>query len=137
MKKVKYYPQRSLRSNEKKLKQLGMHLGTASGKLKKSLMFSMVKELNRDVCFKCGKLIESENDFSIEHKVPYLDSEDPIRLFFDINNIAFSHLKCNIGSGRKRLSTHGKTSTYNRGCRCDSCTHSNKIKSRSRRLKIS
>lgn len=33
--------------------------------------------------------------------MPWLDSDNPISNFFDLNNIAFSHLKCNIADRRR------------------------------------
>lgn len=84
-----------LNGNAKKKAQLGMALGTASGRLKKSIMFSLIVKLGENVCFQCGTEIETEQELSIEHKVPWLDSYDPIGLFFDLENISFSHLTCN------------------------------------------
>ena len=90
-----------MNGNDKKVEQLGMPFGTASGILKKSIMFSMMQLLELDMCFQCGMKIESVNDLSIEHKIPWLDSENPKELFFSLDNIAFSHLKCNVGAVRK------------------------------------
>lgn len=39
--------------------------------------------------------------FSIEHLVPWLDSNNPIELYFDLDNISFSHLSCNIKAARR------------------------------------
>jgi hypothetical protein len=83
-------------SNYKKSSQLGLSFGKANGILKKSLLFYFVKKCGVDTCYRCNKKIEKIDDLSIEHKVPWLDSEDPKKLFFDINNISFSHLHCNI-----------------------------------------
>ena len=86
--------------SEKKTAQLGMPYGTASHKLRKIIIFSLVVKLGENFCFRCGKKIESEKDLSIEHKTPWLDSENPTELFFDLQNIAFSHLGRNSGSAR-------------------------------------
>lgn len=83
------------KSNDKKSKLLGMPVGTASGRLKKELMYSLVKELNKHFCYRCNNTIESAADMSIDHKEPWLSAEDPIISFFDLNNVAFSHLSCN------------------------------------------
>lgn len=48
-----------------------------------------------------SKKIETVKELSIEQKTPWLDSENPVSVFFDLNNIAFSHLKCNIADRRK------------------------------------
>lgn len=87
-------------SLKKKQEQLGMPLGTASAKLRKSILFSLLKETGKNICYQCGRVIENEDELSIEHKVPYLDSDNPKELFFSLDNIAFSHLRCNIGAAR-------------------------------------
>lgn len=83
-------------SNKKKGAQLGIAWGTASHRLRKSIMFKYVVLAGEDDCFQCGGKIESVNELSIEHKEPWLDTEDPVGLFYDLNNIAFSHLECNV-----------------------------------------
>lgn len=45
-------------------------------------------------------MMEREN-FSIEHKTPWLDSENPLELYFSLENIDFSHHVCNIKAARK------------------------------------
>jgi hypothetical protein len=87
--------------NRKKGSQLGMPLGTAYAKLRKSILFKLVQQTGQDLCFQCGEKIKSIDDLSIEHKKPWLDN-DPA-LFWNLENIAFSHLNCNIGAARKPL----------------------------------
>lgn len=108
-------------NSQKKSDQLGMPIGTASNRLRKSIIFMFLKELNKNFCFQCGKEIKSEKELSIEHKIPYLDSQDPKKLFFDLDNIGFSHLNCNIGARRSRPLSHPSITSYNRGCRCNEC----------------
>jgi hypothetical protein len=116
-------------SNKKKYDQLGMPFGTAGAKLRKTIIFDLIVKCGLDVCFQCGRKIERVEDFSIEHKQPWLDSENPVGMFFDLNNIAFSHLSCNVGAARsgmaKRPMRHGDHVTYKRGCRCDECRAAN------------
>lgn len=109
-------------NNDKKTAQLGMPIGTASNKLKKEVLFSLLKKLGEDVCFQCNEKIENSDSLSIEHKIPYLDSDDPKKLFFDLDNISFSHLTCNV-SARRTTTTlaHPSINSYNRGCRCEEC----------------
>lgn len=108
-----------------------MPVGTASGRLKKSIIFSFLKRLNENYCFQCGLEIETENELSVEHKIPYLDSENPVELFFSLDNIGFSHLSCNIGAARQtKILTHPSTQSYMRGCRCIDCTKLNTEKTR-------
>ena len=88
-------------SNKKKSEQLGMSFGKASHRLRKQVLFQLVQELCWDTCYRCGSQIETVDELSIEHIVPWLDSENPVELFFDLDNISFSHIKCNIACGRK------------------------------------
>jgi 5-methylcytosine-specific restriction endonuclease McrA len=87
-------------SNKKDL-QLGMTYGKASHRLKKNILYSLAVKLEIHKCFQCGKLIETPEELSVEHKIPWLDSEDPKKLFFSLENIAFSHLICNSLASRK------------------------------------
>lgn len=80
-------------SNSAKAKTLGMPHGTAAHRLRKSIMFKYVTMAGDNYCFKCGSEIESVDDLSIEHKIPWEGvSAD---LFFDLDNVAFSHTRCN------------------------------------------
>lgn len=88
-------------SRKKKDEQLGMPLGTASAKLRKSILFSLLRESHKNVCYQCGRIIDEEDELSIEHKIPWLDSDNPKELFFNLENIAFSHLSCNISAARQ------------------------------------
>ena len=58
----------SKKGNEKKSKQLGMPYGTASNRLRKSIMFAMMVDTGKDGCYQCGYKIEDIDNFSIEHK---------------------------------------------------------------------
>jgi hypothetical protein len=80
--------------SERRANQLGMSYGTASGRLRKMILFDVLRKHSENKCFKCGELIESEKDLSIEHKQPW-ENKNP-DLFWDLNNIAFSHMCCNI-----------------------------------------
>lgn len=79
--------------------QIGRPIGTAQHHLRRLIMFDLVKRLNLDTCFRCNAKIENVSQLSIEHKEPWLDN-DP-KLFWDLDNIAFSHLSCNIKAARK------------------------------------
>lgn len=105
--------------NKKKNEQLGMPAGTATARLKKLLMFSLVKECNKDICYRCGKKIEDVDNFSIEHKTPWLNAENPVATFFDLDNIAYSHLNCNISAASKDIENIKKVcqESYKRGAR--------------------
>jgi hypothetical protein len=85
-------------SNEKKTQQLGMSFSKASGRLKKMYLLRLLQRLGEDDCFRCGGKIENVDDLSIEHKEPWLDRD--VALFWDLENIAHSHLSCNSSAGR-------------------------------------
>jgi hypothetical protein len=94
--------ERDGRSNKTKAELLGMPHGTACARLRKMILFKFVKQLNLDICFQCNLKIEDEKQLSIEHKIPW--QQNPT-LFWDLDNIAFSHLGCNIkaADSSKRL----------------------------------
>lgn len=83
---------------KKKAHQLGMNPSTASHRLVKDLLFRFVI-LAGHKCHRCGEEL-NRADFSIDHKVPWRNSDNPIGLFFDLDNIAFSHLSCNVSVGQ-------------------------------------
>ena len=114
--------------------QLGMPFGTAQNKLRKAIMFQMIQRVSLDVCFQCGKKIETIDELSIEHKIPWMNSYNPIKLFFDLDNIAFSHLRCNcaqaihptpLSKGRLK---HPSLFAYQRGCKCPECKEINQVR---------
>lgn len=100
-----------------------MNPSTASGRLVKDILWSLIVKTEQDTCCKCGEPMKRE-DFSIEHVEPWLDSDDPIGKFFDLNNISFSHLSCNVAD--KRTGTRVRAgcpshTAYGSGCRCEPC----------------
>lgn len=113
-------------TNAKKSQQLGVAHGTARNKLVKQIMFELVKETKKDLCFHCGEKIVDIKNFTIEHKIPWLDSKDPKGLYFLLDNIAFSHHSCNVSSARRKEGKPCPSSTaYHKGCRCEKCTKIN------------
>lgn len=85
-------------ANKRKSEFLGVNVSTAQAKLRKSIIFKLVVELAQDICFQCNERIENIDELSIEHKKPWLDVDK--NLFWDLDNIAFSHLSCNIKASR-------------------------------------
>lgn len=83
---------------DEKRKQLGMPLGTAQGRLRKLILFDLVQRLGLDICCRCGKKIISADELSIDHKEPWLHVS--VTLFWDLNNIGFSHHACNSNAHR-------------------------------------
>lgn len=89
------------RSREKKRALLGMDASTASSRLKKHIMWLMAVRLNLHTCYRCGNTIDDKDSFSVEHKQSWIAALDPVAAFFDLDNIAFSHLNCNAGAAVK------------------------------------
>lgn len=91
----------SKNSNKIKRVQLGMPHGTATNRLRKQIIFMLLWELRRLKCHRCGKQIGSAIELSIDHKEPWLNAPNPQERFFDLSNVAFSHLSCNSGAGKR------------------------------------
>ena len=85
----------------RKAEQLGMPWGTACGRLRKLILFHLLEQLGQNICFHCNETIESAEALSIEHKVPWQGSEP--ELFWDMDNIAFSHLACNVAAANRKV----------------------------------
>jgi len=98
----------------KKDKLLKMSHGTACYRLRKSIMFSLIKNTPLSVCYRCGERIVLIDEFSIDHKESWENADDPLQSFFDLDNIAFSHLKCNIAAAINP--THIKNPEGHFGC---------------------
>jgi len=82
-------------SNKRKDQLLGEPHGTATHRLRKAILFKYVRLAGHDICYRCGLRIERMDDLSIEHTVPWQSAADPVAVFFDLEKIAFSHLRCN------------------------------------------
>jgi len=83
-------------SNIKKEEVLDMPFGTAQNRLRKELLFHLAQLTQMDTCFRCSQPILSAKDLTIEHKKPWLSAGDKAKeLFWSIENVAFSHAKCN------------------------------------------
>lgn len=96
-------------SNEAKKQFLGMPYGTACGRLRKQLLFKLVRDAKLDTCFQCNEQIETVEEFSIEHKRPWFRAN--AELFWDLDNIAFSHLGCNSRAKRSPIDKQGPDGT--------------------------
>jgi hypothetical protein len=83
----------SKNGNKRKSEQLGMPHGTASARLRKLIFFNLVQKLGQDSCYHCRLKIGTADDLSVEHKRPWLGNDSS--LFWDLENITFSHLSCN------------------------------------------
>ena len=93
---------RDYRQKDKRVSTLlGMPIGTAQNRLRKSLMFMLMQKAGLDTCFRCGIKIEAENQMSIDHKDGWQLSRNPAEEFFNLENIAFSHARCNFGAATR------------------------------------
>ncbi len=91
---------RNLQNDARRVMQLGMTQNRAKQILQKSIIFHLLRQRGQDVCFRCGGRIERLEDLSIDHKVDWFNN-NPV-LFWQIDNITFSHLRCNSLAGLSR-----------------------------------
>lgn len=121
---------------------LGMPYGSAYNKLRKNLLYHFAQICNLDTCYRCSKTIENVDEFSIEHKDAFRHCEDPLLAFFDIKNIAFSHLLCNTTNTKRKnidkytgkktaggingVPLHDRIEGVNGRCICDICKKAQK-----------
>lgn len=125
MKEIKYKHIKKYR--DKISTQLGIPLSTAKSRLDRIIIFNLVEKLGLNSCYRCNGAM-SIDDISVEHKTPWINEDNAMELYFDIENISFSHNLCNSSARRynntiawnKGKITHG-TSGYRTGCRCDIC----------------
>jgi hypothetical protein len=93
------------------------------------LFFSLVKKLELDTCHRCNERITDYKQLSIDHIETWLNKSND--LFWDINNIAYSHLSCNSAkSASSTENPHPSYVSYSGGCRCDACKACKKIYTR-------
>lgn len=92
---------------------LGMGKGAAYHKMVRAILFHLAGQLGRTVCFRCSTPILTIKEFSIEHKLEWENSPDALALFFDMENIAFSHARCNSAAA-KRVKKHFDSKSINR-----------------------
>jgi len=75
--------------------RLGMNYATASYQLRQTIIYDLANRLGLLVCAQCNAAITDQAQFSIEHQEPWRKAEHPKAVFFNLNNIAFSHIDCN------------------------------------------
>jgi hypothetical protein len=96
------------KSTVQKTGLLGIPFGTANARLRKAILFSLVQRLAIDTCHRCDQKILTCEELSIEHKESWQLAANPVAAFFDLDNIGFSHLSCNISAAsrpNKRFAT--------------------------------
>lgn len=111
--------------------------GAARFKLYRIILFNMLQHSGENICFRCGESIETEQELSLDHKAPWLGND--AELFWDLDNIAWSHAVCNSRHGAvvrqhmyepsltKEVSRKGRCTRWNinRGLPCQCGYHNN------------
>lgn len=96
-------PQDGLKPHQRRTRKieelLGEKLSTAKSRLNKLIMFELAQKCGMGTCFRCGEVIDNVEDFTIDHKESWLLNDDPAAYFYSMENIAFSHAKCNYEAG--------------------------------------
>ena len=100
---------------DKKAQKLGMNPNTARRRLDRTLLFEFAVSTGH-VCYRCGDPL-TRDTFSVDHKEDWLNSDDPLGLFFDTSNIAYSHFNCNSAAGAFKYATEEER----RAARLETC----------------
>lgn len=100
MKKYKRNKDRDAAREQRLASVLGMLPATAMSRLRKIVLFNQLKKHGENVCVRCKQEIEFSEQLSIEHIEPWEEKENSVDLFWNLNNIAFSHLRCNMPHSR-------------------------------------
>ena len=93
---VRILPRQPKRGTRRETTQLNQNYGTASNRLRRLVMYSLLERLGDTNCFRCGRPMDADT-FSIDHRQQWLG--DPEQ-FWDLSNIAFSHKRCNSTARR-------------------------------------
>jgi hypothetical protein len=106
------------KSNARKTVFLGIPHGTASNRLRKLVLFDVLRRHGENVCG--SQPIETAEELSIKHKKPWEGVS--VELFWSLDNIAFSHLRCNRnhrheGGGAQRRKVGPEGTAWCRSCK--------------------
>ena len=82
---------------KQKSKQLGMSFSTAQIKLIKMKLLETLIKHEENICYRCDKSINFIRDLSIDHKKDWYKNKT--EMFWDLDNVAFSHRLCNSRAG--------------------------------------
>lgn len=93
--------------NKVKSEMLGKSYQAAMVHVRRRLLFKCLQKCGDNVCHRCGETIETDEELSIDHKIPWMYSENAKELFEDLDNIAFSHRSCNYAHRRQNVSRFG------------------------------
>jgi hypothetical protein len=87
-----------------KEQQLGDSQGNARNRLQSLLIVDLLNRLKINSCHRCGDAITPDS-LSFDHIQQWMSASDPVASFYSMDNIAFSHLRCNC---RHTSGSHGK-----------------------------
>lgn len=102
------------KSTKKKSEKLGMNFSTAMHQLRKEITFRLVQKCGLDVCYRCNRPIGTADELSYDHKTDWLNSDSATELFWDLDNVTFSHKSCNTQASNEKRSHGGVTKLKNR-----------------------
>jgi len=71
---------------------LGIPKGTAYGRLRKAIVFELLRRIKQTRCFRCQDNLTLAT-LSLDHKQNWFPIDST--LFWDLSNIAYSHRRCN------------------------------------------
>jgi hypothetical protein len=75
-----------------------MPRGTANARLRKKVLFELLRSVGKNICYRCEQPITISEDLAIEHVEDWKEDDE---LFWKLTNIAFSHLECSSGAARQ------------------------------------
>ncbi len=83
-----------------KSKQLGRTYHSSQTRLRTLLLFDLLKRHKENICYRCNKEILTVEELTIDHKIDWFRADT--KLYWDLKNIAFSHLLCNAKAGANK-----------------------------------
>lgn len=109
--------------SKKKNKIGDMPKGTANAGLRKKIIFQLLENNNKSICYRCDKKITSAIDLAIVHV------DNSPELFWNLENLAFSHQQCFVGAAQhKEISMFIDTQLEDRhGNKLPTYSHNGKI----------
>lgn len=82
---------------------LGIPFDKARNLLNRKIIRTFLFERYNATCCRCATKIEEAEEFHIDHINGYLDCENPLEKFLDLQNVGLSHVRCNLAdSANKR-----------------------------------
>lgn len=93
--------------------QLGQPADKAQAILRRRVMLALIQKAGLDCCARCGARLVDPDDIALDHVVPWRNSQNPKKLFWDLDNVRFSHKHCNIEHSLRRKSKAEKRAREN------------------------